>query len=190
MTVMRGRTGAATIPLIDPEVAKTAKVVITYTFTGPNLTQAETRASGVRTPCGRAFSPVGELWEMERGSRAGDELDREGQEGQELWLAAGRGMAEHNGVPIPKFTTRGPTWPRPCSFWAPVIAPGNLMFYHGTFCRHSGQRSVGGDWQQHSPRLIRPESATSTRYRLYVLVASRLLGVRGFQGRPTFGTIW
>jgi hypothetical protein len=57
MTVMRGRTGAATIPLIDPEVAKTAKVVSTYTFTGPNLTQAETWASGVRTPYRRAFSP-------------------------------------------------------------------------------------------------------------------------------------
>src|ERR1700736_4515097 len=46
-----GKTGAATIPLIDPprdtEVAKTAKVVSTYTFPGPNLTLAETWASGV-----------------------------------------------------------------------------------------------------------------------------------------------
>ena len=37
-----GKTGAATIPLIDPprdtEAAKTAKVVSTYTFPGPNLT--------------------------------------------------------------------------------------------------------------------------------------------------------
>src|SRR5215471_8130683 len=41
-----GKTGAATIPLIDPpsdtEAAKNAKVVSTYTFPGPNLTPAET----------------------------------------------------------------------------------------------------------------------------------------------------
>jgi hypothetical protein len=89
--------GAATIPLIDPavdtEVAKTAKVVSTYTFTGPNLTQAETWASGVRTPYGLAFSPAGQLWEVEHrpARRRRTELDREGQE---LWLAAGRGRAE------------------------------------------------------------------------------------------------
>ena len=41
-----GKTGAATIPLIDPprdtEAAKTANVVSTYTFPGANLTPAET----------------------------------------------------------------------------------------------------------------------------------------------------
>jgi len=67
-------------------------VVSTYTFTGPNLTQAETRASGVRTLCGLAFSPAGELWAVERGPRAGDELNLI-EKGKELWLAAGRGMA-------------------------------------------------------------------------------------------------
>src|SRR5678815_3035749 len=45
-----GKTGAATVPLIDPpsdtETAKAAKVVSTYTFPGPNLTPAETWASG------------------------------------------------------------------------------------------------------------------------------------------------
>src|SRR5258708_27126794 len=57
-----GKTGAATIPLIDPprdtEVAKTAPVVSTYTFPGPNLTPAETWASGFRAPYGLAFSPA------------------------------------------------------------------------------------------------------------------------------------
>ena len=71
-----GKTGASTIPLIDPprntEAAKTAKVVSTYTFTGPNLTPAETWTSGHRTPYGLAFSPTGELWEVEHGPRGGD----------------------------------------------------------------------------------------------------------------------
>src|SRR5262245_45681349 len=74
-----GKPGAATIPLIDPpsdtEAAKTAKVVSTYTFPGPNLTPAETWTSGHRTPYGMAFSPTGELWEVEHGPRGGDELN-------------------------------------------------------------------------------------------------------------------
>jgi len=74
-----GKTGAATIPLIDPpsdtEAAKNAKLVATYTFPGGNLTPAETWASGIRTPYGLAFSPTGELWEVEHGPRGGDELN-------------------------------------------------------------------------------------------------------------------
>src|SRR5581483_7139968 len=66
-----GKTGASEIPLIDlptdTETAKNAKIVSTYKFPGPNLTPAETWASGVRTPYGLAFSPKGELWEVEHG---------------------------------------------------------------------------------------------------------------------------
>src|SRR5665213_2689619 len=72
-----GKTGARTISLIDPpsdtETAKTAKVVSTYTFPAENLTPAETWTMGHRTPYGLAFSPTGELWEVEHGPRGGDE---------------------------------------------------------------------------------------------------------------------
>jgi hypothetical protein len=68
-----GKTGAASVPLIDPpsdtEAAKTAPVVSTYTFTGPNLAPAETWTSGHRTPYGLAFAPDGRLWEVEHGPR-------------------------------------------------------------------------------------------------------------------------
>ena len=50
-------------------------MVSTYTFTSPNLTPAETWTSGHRTPYGLAFSPTGELWEVEHGPRGGDELN-------------------------------------------------------------------------------------------------------------------
>ena len=70
---MAGKTGAATLPLINPprdtEAAKTAPIVSTYTLTGPNLAPAETWASGVRTPYGLAFAPDGRLWEVEHGPR-------------------------------------------------------------------------------------------------------------------------
>src|SRR5205807_1548748 len=83
-----GKSGAATIPLIDPprdtEAAKTAKVVSTYTFPGPNLTPAEIWASGVRTPYGLAFSPTGELWEVEHGPRGGDKTAERWEVGHRL----------------------------------------------------------------------------------------------------------
>src|ERR1043165_9314942 len=49
-----GKTGAGSIPLIDPpsdtEAAKTAKVISTYTFPSSNQTPSETWASGFRAP--------------------------------------------------------------------------------------------------------------------------------------------
>jgi glucose/arabinose dehydrogenase len=143
-----GKTGAATIPLIDPprdtEAAKTAKVVSTYTFPGPNLTPAETWASGVRTPYGMAFSPAGELWEVEHGPRGGDELNLIERGKNYGWPLVSYGE-NYNGVPIPKPDTQ-PDLAKPVLYWLPVIAPGNLMFYRGTesFPQWNGNGFVSG----------------------------------------------
>jgi glucose/arabinose dehydrogenase len=143
-----GKTGAATIPLIDPPVdtekAKTAPVVSMYTFPGPNLTPAETWASGVRTPFGLAFSPTGELWEVEHGPRGGDELNLIEKGKNYGWPLVSYGP-NYNGVPIPNPDTR-PDLAMPVLYWLPVIAPGNLMFYHGTqtFPQWDGNGFVSG----------------------------------------------
>jgi glucose/arabinose dehydrogenase len=143
-----GKTGAAAIPLIDPpsdtEAAKTAKLVSTYTFPGPNLTPAETWASGVRTPYGLAFSPTGELWEVEHGPRGGDELNLIEKGKNYGWPLVSYGQ-NYNGVPIPKPDTR-PDLAKPVLYWVPVIAPGNLMFYSGskTFPQWNGSGFVSG----------------------------------------------
>ena len=143
-----GKTGTATIPLIDPprdtEAAKTAKEVSTYTFPGPNLTPAETWASGVRTPYGLAFSPSGELWEVEHGPRGGDELNLIEKGKNYGWPLVSYGL-NYNGVPIPSPDTR-PDLAKPVIYWAPVIAPGNLMFYTGTktFPQWNGNGFVSG----------------------------------------------
>jgi len=153
-----GQTGAATIPLIDPpidtEVAKTAKVVSTYTFTGPNLTPAETWASGVRTPYGLAFSPAGELWEVEHGPRGGDELNLIERGKNYGWPLVSYGQ-NYNGVPIPNPDTR-PDLAKPVLYWLPVIAPGNLMFYTGTqtFPQWNGSGFVSGLATQSLNRII------------------------------------
>jgi len=143
-----GKTGAATIPLIDPpsdtEAAKTAKPVSTYTFPGPNLTPAETWASGVRTPYGLAFSPTGELWEVEHGPAGGDELNLIEKGKNYGWPLVSYGL-NYNAVPIPHPDTR-PDLAKPVLYWVPVIAPGNLMFYTGTktFPQWNGSGFVSG----------------------------------------------
>ncbi|MFN7925930.1 MAG: PQQ-dependent sugar dehydrogenase [Bryobacteraceae bacterium] len=143
-----GKTGAATIPLIDPprdtEVAKTAKVVSTYTFPGPNLTPAETWASGFRAPYGLAFSPTGELWEVEHGPRGGDELNLIEKGKNYGWPVVSFGK-NYNEVPIPSHDSR-PEFAKPVLYWVPVIAPGNLMFYRGkqTFPQWDGSGFVSG----------------------------------------------
>jgi glucose/arabinose dehydrogenase len=143
-----GKTGASTIALIDPpsdtETAKTAKPVSTYTFTGPNLTPAETWALGFRTPYGLAFSPTGELWEVEHGPRGGDELNLIVKGKNYGWPLVSYGM-NYNGVPIPSPDTR-PDLAKPVLYWVPVISPGNLMFYTGkqTFPQWNGSGFISG----------------------------------------------
>jgi glucose/arabinose dehydrogenase len=143
-----GKTGAASIPLIDPprdtEAAKTAKVVSIYNFPAENLTPAETWTSGHRTPYGMAFSPTGELWEVEHGPRGGDELNLIEKGKNYGWPLVSYGD-NYNGVPIPKPDTR-PDLAKPVLYWVPVIAPGNLMFYGGTqmFPQWNGNGFISG----------------------------------------------
>ena len=143
-----GKTGAATIPLIDPppdsEAAKTAKPVSTYTFPNGNQTPAETWASGVRTPYGLAFSPTGELWEVEHGPRGGDELNLIEKGKNYGWPLVSYGQ-NYSGVPIPHPDTR-PDLAKPVLYWVPVVAPGNLMFYTSkqAFPQWYGSGFIGG----------------------------------------------
>lgn len=143
-----GKTGAPSIDLIDPprdtEVGKSAPTVETYTFPEANLTPAETWASGVRTPYGLAFSPTGELWEVEHGPRGGDELNLIEKGKNYGWPLVSYGM-NYNQTPIPSHDTRS-DFTKPVLYWTPVIAPGNLMFYTGTqtFPQWNGNGFIGG----------------------------------------------
>jgi len=144
---MAGKTGAATVPVINPpadtEAAKTAPVVRTYTFPGPNLTPAETWSMGHRTPYGLAFAPDGRLWEVEHGPRGGDELNLI-EPGKNYGWPLVSYAVNYNGVPIDSPDTR-PDLAKPVIYWTPVIAPGNLMFYKGAmFPQWNGSGFVSG----------------------------------------------
>jgi glucose/arabinose dehydrogenase len=142
-----GKTGASTLPLIDPphntEEAKTAAVISTYTFTEPNLFPAETWATGFRTPYGLAFAPDGRLWEVEHGPRGGDELNLIEPGKNYGWPLVSYGV-NYDGVPIPTPDTR-PDLQKPVIYWTPVIAPGNLVFYDGAmFPQWKGSALISG----------------------------------------------
>jgi aldose sugar dehydrogenase len=151
-----GKTGAQSIPLIDPagntEKAKTAPVVSTYTFPGKNLTPSETWASGFRTPYGLAFAPNGELWELEHGPRGGDELNLIQRGKNYGWPLVSYGK-NYDGVPIPGPDTRKDLV-APVIYWVPVIAPGNIMFYHGDlFPKWKGSALLAGLFSQDITRV-------------------------------------
>ena len=154
---MAGKTGAASVPVIDPpkdtEAAKTAPVVRTYTFPGPNLTPAETWTTGHRTPYGLAFAPDGKLWELEHGPRGGDELNLIEKGKNYGWPLVGE-APNYDGVPVPSPDTR-PDLQKPVLNWTPVIAPGNMVFYKGkAFPQWNGSALISGMGSKTLSRLI------------------------------------
>jgi aldose sugar dehydrogenase len=162
---MAGKTGAASISVIDPpentEAAKTAPVVRTYTFPGPNLTPSETWSTGVRTPYGLAFAPDGRLWELEHGPRGGDELNLIEPGKNYGWPLVSYGH-NYDGVPIPNPDTR-PDLAKPVIYWVPVIAPGNLMFYKGAmFPQWNGSALAGGLISKSLTRITFDEKGGAT----------------------------
>jgi aldose sugar dehydrogenase len=144
---MAGKTGAATVPVINPpkdtEAAKTAPVIRTYKFPGPNLTPSETWTTGHRTPYGLAFAPDGRLWEVEHGPKGGDELNLI-EEGKNYGWPLVSYAVNYNNVPIPSPDTRSDLT-NPVIYWTPIIAPGNIMFYNGAmFPQWKGSALISG----------------------------------------------
>jgi glucose/arabinose dehydrogenase len=154
---MAGKTGASTVDVIDPprnsETAKTATAVRTFTFSGPNLTPSETWSTGHRTPYGLAFAPDGKLWELEHGPRGGDELNLI-EAGKNYGWPLVSYAPNYDGVPIPSPDTRTDLT-KPVIYWAPVIAPGNLMFYSGNlFPQWKGSAFASGLGSASLSRII------------------------------------
>ncbi|HEY2433492.1 MAG TPA: PQQ-dependent sugar dehydrogenase [Vicinamibacterales bacterium] len=169
---MAGKTGAASVTLIDPpsdtEAAKTAPVVSTYTLPGPNTAPSETWATGFRTPYGLAFAPDGRLWELEHGPRGGDELNLIEPGKNYGWPLVSYGV-NYNGVPIPTPDTR-PDLVKPVIYWVPVIAPGNLLFYSGDmFPKWRGSALISGLSTQSLSRITfdgKGGAATAERWNI------------------------
>ena len=129
---MAGRTGAATVTIIDPpedsEVAKHA-AGRRFAWPGPNRTPAETWSSGHRNPLGLAFAPDGRLWEHEMGPRGGDEVDLILPGRNYGWPNASNGT-NYNGVDIPDHRA-GDGYEPPKVSWNPSVSPSGMIIYTG-----------------------------------------------------------
>ena len=144
---MAGKTGAPSVPLIDPprdtEVAKTAPVVSTYTFPGRTWRRRRPGPPAIARRTAWRSRPTAGLWELEHGPRGGDELNLI-EPGKNYGWPLVAYAVNYNGVPIPSPDTR-PDLAKPVIYWTPVIAPGNLTFYKGAmFPQWQGSALIGG----------------------------------------------
>lgn len=88
-----------------------------------------------------AFAPDGRLWELEHGPRGGDEINLVEPGNNYGWPVRSNGN-NYNGTDIPDHTADD-GFVKPVIFWDPVIAPGDLLVYHGSmFPQMRGQALI------------------------------------------------
>jgi glucose/arabinose dehydrogenase len=109
---------------------------------------------GHRNVQSAAFDAEGRLWEVEHGTRGGDELNLVEKGKNYGWprVAFGR---EYSGQPIPDAVTDSAGIARPVYYWDPVIAPSGAQFYTGTaFPAWRGNLFVGNMKDRNLVRLV------------------------------------
>jgi len=114
-------------------------------FVGKEGVLPEIWSSGHRNIQSAALHPdTGELWEVEHGTRGGDELNIARKGKDYGWPAAAYGI-EYGGGPILEGHTQKPGTEQPIYYWDPVIAPSGMLFYTGDlFPGWKGSLFVGG----------------------------------------------
>lgn len=98
-------------------------------FVGKAGARPEIFSIGHRNVLGAALNPAtGDLWEVEHGTRGGDELNvvRKGKDYGWPTIAYG---VEYAGGPITGNITQKAGMEQPLYYWDPVIAPGGMAFY-------------------------------------------------------------
>ena len=118
-------------------------------FVGRADAKPEIWTLGHRNPQGLAFDAQGRLWQVEHGTRGGDELNLIQRGKNYGWPLQAYGIEYSGAQPIT--SALGPSAPavagmeQPTYFWDPVIAPSGLQYYTGNaFPAWRGSLFVGG----------------------------------------------
>jgi glucose/arabinose dehydrogenase len=113
-------------------------------FVGRRDARPEIWSLGHRNIQASAFDAQGRLWEVEHGTRGGDELNLIERGRNYGWARVAYGI-EYSGRPIPGAVTAREGTEQPVYYWDPVIAPSGMQFYTGdAFPAWRGSVFIGG----------------------------------------------
>jgi glucose/arabinose dehydrogenase len=123
-------------------------------FVGKAGARPEIWSIGHRNIQGATLHPAtGELWEVEHGTRGGDEINIARKGRDYGWPTIAYGI-EYRGGPITGGITAQSGMEQPLYYWDPVIAPGGMTFYTGAlFPAWKGSLFIGGMGSTHLVRL-------------------------------------
>jgi glucose/arabinose dehydrogenase len=125
-------------------------------FVGKAGARPEIWSYGHRNIQGAALNPAtGDLWEVEHGTRGGDEVNIARKGWDYGWPTVAYGI-EYAGGPILQGATQKEGTEQPVYYWDPVIAPSGMMFYTGNaFPAWRGNLFIGGMTQRDPTNLTR-----------------------------------
>ncbi|MFM7785434.1 MAG: PQQ-dependent sugar dehydrogenase, partial [Gammaproteobacteria bacterium] len=114
-------------------------------FVGREGHRPEAWSTGHRNVQAAAINPAsGELWEVEHGTRGGDELNIARKGLNYGWPVIAYGI-EYGGAPITGGITAKEGLEQPVYYWDPNIAPSGMLFYTGDlFPAWKGSLFIGG----------------------------------------------
>ncbi|MDP9324006.1 MAG: PQQ-dependent sugar dehydrogenase, partial [Acidobacteriota bacterium] len=114
-------------------------------FAGKEGVRPEIWSFGHRNVEAATLNPTtGELWEVEHGTRGGDEINISRKGKDYGWPTIAYGI-EYDGRPITGGITAKEGMEQPLYYWDPVIAPSGMVFYTGDlFPAWKGNLFIGG----------------------------------------------
>ncbi len=114
-------------------------------FVGKEGARPEIWSLGHRNVQAATLNPAtGELWEVEHGTRGGDEINIARKGKDYGWPTIAYGI-EYQGAPITGDITAKDGMEQPLYYWDPVIAPSGMVFYTGSlFPEWKGNLFIGG----------------------------------------------
>jgi glucose/arabinose dehydrogenase len=114
-------------------------------FVGKEGVRPEIWSLGHRNVEAATLNPAtGELWEVEHGTRGGDEINISRKGKDYGWPTIAYGI-EYQGGPITDGITAKDGMEQPIYYWDPVIAPSGMVFYTGNlFPAWKGSLFIGG----------------------------------------------
>ena len=147
-------------------------------FVGRDGALPEIWSVGHRNVQAAAFDASGRLWEVEMGTRGGDELNLVERGANYGWPVAAYGV-EYSGAPIENAPTVREGTEQPVYYWDPVIAPSGAEWYRGAaFPAWRGSLFVGALREKRLVRLTVEGERVTGEEHLLVDRGKRIRDVR------------